>query len=180
MDCYLAGPAPTRRGWPPTRHGRRGSAPLLRAGFPNRREPPMSGSDRHLPGGSVRHPELIRSLCPGEPGALKVKPDGTIMDGHHRVYVLRERGLDIDALPRKSASTAARGSEDLLWPSRPCSSPPASSRRKRSAASQGHAGERCRTRRSSAGGSLSSQRPPPSLRANRSPDSKLLEPRQAS
>lgn len=45
--------------------------------------------------------KLIRSLCPGEPGALKVKPDGTIMDGHHRVYVLRERGLDVDALPRE-------------------------------------------------------------------------------
>lgn len=45
--------------------------------------------------------ELIRSLCPGEPGALKVKPDGTIMDGHHRVYVLRERGVDVDALPRE-------------------------------------------------------------------------------
>jgi hypothetical protein len=45
--------------------------------------------------------ELVRSLCPGEPGALKVKPDGTIMDGHHRVYVLRERGLDVDALPRE-------------------------------------------------------------------------------
>lgn len=45
--------------------------------------------------------ELVRSLCPGEPGALKVKPDGTIMDGHHRVYLLRERGIDVDALPRE-------------------------------------------------------------------------------
>jgi archaellum component FlaG (FlaF/FlaG flagellin family) len=45
--------------------------------------------------------ELIASLQPGEPGALKVKADGTIMDGHHRVYVLRERGVDIDALPRE-------------------------------------------------------------------------------
>lgn len=45
--------------------------------------------------------ELIDSLRPGEPGALKVKPDGTIMDGHHRIYVLRERGVDIDALPRE-------------------------------------------------------------------------------
>jgi len=45
--------------------------------------------------------ELIASLCPDEVGALKVKPDGTIMDGHHRVYVLRERGVDVDALPRE-------------------------------------------------------------------------------
>lgn len=45
--------------------------------------------------------DLIRSLCPGEAGALKVKPDGTIMDGHHRVHVLRERGVDVDELPRE-------------------------------------------------------------------------------
>jgi hypothetical protein len=41
--------------------------------------------------------ELIASLRPGEAGALKVKPDGTIMDGHHRVYLLRERGVDVGA-----------------------------------------------------------------------------------
>ena len=45
--------------------------------------------------------ELIESLRPGGPGALKVKPDGTIMDGHHRVHILRERGVDVDALPRE-------------------------------------------------------------------------------
>jgi archaellum component FlaG (FlaF/FlaG flagellin family) len=45
---------------------------------------------------------LTGSLRPGEPGALKVKADGTIMDGHHRVYVLRERGVDVDSLPRES------------------------------------------------------------------------------
>jgi hypothetical protein len=46
--------------------------------------------------------EMVVSLRPGEPGALKVKLDGIIMDGHHRVYVLRERGVDVDALPRES------------------------------------------------------------------------------
>lgn len=46
--------------------------------------------------------ELVDSLRPGESGSLKVKPDGTIMDGHHRIYVLRERGVDVDALPRES------------------------------------------------------------------------------
>lgn len=45
--------------------------------------------------------ELIASLRPGESGALKTKPDGTIMDGHHRLYVLRERGVEIEALPRE-------------------------------------------------------------------------------
>lgn len=37
--------------------------------------------------------EICRSLAPGQLGALKVRPDGTIMDGHHRIQVLRERGV---------------------------------------------------------------------------------------
>ena len=45
--------------------------------------------------------ELIASLQPGQPGSLKVRPDGTVMDGHHRIKVLRDRGVDIDALPRE-------------------------------------------------------------------------------
>lgn len=45
--------------------------------------------------------KLIDSLHPGEPGALKVKPDGTMMDGHHRIKILRDRGVDVDALPRE-------------------------------------------------------------------------------
>jgi hypothetical protein len=46
--------------------------------------------------------EILESLRPGGPGALKVKPDGTVMDGHHRLHVLRERGIDVDALPREA------------------------------------------------------------------------------
>jgi len=45
--------------------------------------------------------ELIESLRPGRPGALKVRPDGTMLDGHHRIIVLRERGVAIDELPRE-------------------------------------------------------------------------------
>jgi hypothetical protein len=46
--------------------------------------------------------ELIRqSLLPGQRDCLKAKPDGTLMDGHHRVYILQPRGLDVDALPRE-------------------------------------------------------------------------------
>jgi hypothetical protein len=45
---------------------------------------------------------LVASLRPGEPGALKAREDGTIMEGHHRVWVLRERGVDVDALPREA------------------------------------------------------------------------------
>jgi hypothetical protein len=44
---------------------------------------------------------LIESLRPGQPAALKAKPDGTVLEGHHRLTVLRERSVDIDTLPRE-------------------------------------------------------------------------------
>ena len=44
---------------------------------------------------------LLESLKPEQEGALKIKSDGTIMDGHHRIKVLRERGIDVDKLPRE-------------------------------------------------------------------------------
>lgn len=46
-------------------------------------------------------PELIDSLRPGLPDALKARPDGTMIDGHHRIRILRDRGVDVDALPRE-------------------------------------------------------------------------------
>ena len=45
--------------------------------------------------------ELMQSLEPGQIGALKVRPDGTVIDGHHRITILRERGVDVDQLPRE-------------------------------------------------------------------------------
>lgn len=45
--------------------------------------------------------ELTRSLEPGQIGALKARPDGTVIDGHHRIAILRERGIDVDQLPRE-------------------------------------------------------------------------------
>ncbi len=46
--------------------------------------------------------ETIRlGLNPGQPGSLKVRPDGTVLDGHHRLSVLLERGENIDHLPRE-------------------------------------------------------------------------------
>jgi hypothetical protein len=45
--------------------------------------------------------ELLSSLLPGTPGALKARPDGTLIDGHHRLRILRTRGIDVDALPRE-------------------------------------------------------------------------------
>lgn len=44
---------------------------------------------------------LLASLSPGSKGCLKTRPDGTILDGHHRIHVLRRRGEDVDVLPRE-------------------------------------------------------------------------------
>ena len=45
--------------------------------------------------------ELIGSLHPDQIGTLKTRPDGTILDGHHRIKVLEERGIDVHSLPRE-------------------------------------------------------------------------------
>lgn len=44
---------------------------------------------------------LQRSLLPGTTGCLKARPDGTLLDGHHRIYILLARCVDINALPRE-------------------------------------------------------------------------------
>jgi len=41
------------------------------------------------------------SLHPGQPGSLKVRTDGTVLDGHHRLSILLERRVDIHQLPRE-------------------------------------------------------------------------------
>jgi hypothetical protein len=51
--------------------------------------------------GKLSDRELIDSLQPGQPGSLKCRPDGTIVDGHHRIKILRDRGVDVDSLPRE-------------------------------------------------------------------------------
>ena len=45
--------------------------------------------------------ELIDSLAPGQVGSLKVRPDGTVLDGNHRIKILRDRAVDVDRLPRE-------------------------------------------------------------------------------
>ena len=46
--------------------------------------------------------EVIKqSLVPGQAHCLNTRPDGTILDGHHRIHILRKRNEDIDALPRE-------------------------------------------------------------------------------
>lgn len=44
---------------------------------------------------------LKHSLLPGQKECLKARPDGTILDGHHRIHVLRKRDVDVDSLPRE-------------------------------------------------------------------------------
>jgi hypothetical protein len=49
-----------------------------------------------------RTTDVLRdSLRPGQKDCLKTRPDGTILDGHHRIYILRKRGINVDALPRE-------------------------------------------------------------------------------
>ena len=43
---------------------------------------------------------LLASLLPGLQGCLKTRPDGTILDGHHRIHILRKRAVDVDELLR--------------------------------------------------------------------------------
>ena len=44
---------------------------------------------------------LRSSLLPGERGSLKTRRDGTVLDDHHRLAILLERGEDIHGLPRE-------------------------------------------------------------------------------
>jgi hypothetical protein len=45
--------------------------------------------------------KIIESLKPGAAEALRVKANGTIMNGNTRIKVLQERGVDVDSLPRE-------------------------------------------------------------------------------
>jgi ParB-like chromosome segregation protein Spo0J len=44
---------------------------------------------------------LLASLLPGLKDCLKTRPEGTILDGHHRIHILRKRGVDVDSIPRE-------------------------------------------------------------------------------
>ncbi len=45
--------------------------------------------------------DIVRSLKPGEHEALRIKPDGRIWNGNTRTTILRDRGFDINSLPRE-------------------------------------------------------------------------------
>ena len=44
--------------------------------------------------------QIMDSLKPGKAQPLTAKADGTIIEGHHRIQVLKERQIDVDVLPR--------------------------------------------------------------------------------
>lgn len=50
--------------------------------------------------GQLSTDSLRASLQPGVANCLKTRPDGTILEGHHRIHILRQRGVDVDNLPR--------------------------------------------------------------------------------
>ena len=44
---------------------------------------------------------LLQSLRTGQQHSLKTRQDGTIIDGNHRIHVLRKGQVDVDTLPRE-------------------------------------------------------------------------------
>jgi hypothetical protein len=50
---------------------------------------------------SLANQDLQKSLLPGNKDSLKVRPDGTILDGHHRIKILQARGIPVNDLPRE-------------------------------------------------------------------------------
>jgi len=54
--------------------------------------------------GRLSTDDLKFFLQVGERDSLKARSDGTILDGHHRIAILRSRGLDVDAIPREIIS----------------------------------------------------------------------------
>lgn len=45
--------------------------------------------------------QILATLILGEPHCLKARADGTLLDGHQGVFILRARGVLIDLLPRE-------------------------------------------------------------------------------
>ena len=43
--------------------------------------------------------QILGTLSIGKASCLKARPDGTILDGHHRIRILKARGVDVDRLP---------------------------------------------------------------------------------
>jgi hypothetical protein len=55
---------------------------------------------------------LQRSLLPGRTDCLKARPDGTVLDGHHRIYIFRGQGVNVNALSSEIVSHGGSEVED--------------------------------------------------------------------
>jgi RHS repeat-associated protein len=62
--------------------------------------PPLQGSASYQEWNKKSTQEIIESLDPKKDDGLKVYPDGAIANGNSRITVLKERGVDVDRLPR--------------------------------------------------------------------------------
>jgi hypothetical protein len=56
--------------------------------------------------------KILETLQPGQTHALKARADGMLLDGHHRVCILRSGGIDINLLPREIVSPDSQGDND--------------------------------------------------------------------
>jgi hypothetical protein len=63
--------------------------------------PPTSMSQAKLKDIRGLTTDKIKASLNGGKDGLKARPDGTLLDGHHRLTVLLERKVDINALPRE-------------------------------------------------------------------------------
>jgi len=63
-------------------------------------EPPLQGSASYQEWNKKSTEEIIKSLDPDSAFPLVVYPDGAIANGNTRITILKERGVDVDKLPR--------------------------------------------------------------------------------
>ena len=56
--------------------------------------------------GRLSTEEIKETLLLGGTHSLKARTDGTVLDGHHRIRILRDRGIDVDSLPREIVSAS--------------------------------------------------------------------------
>ena len=56
--------------------------------------------------GRLSTEEIKETLLLGGTHSLKARADGTVLDGHHRIRILRDRGIDVDSLPREIVSAS--------------------------------------------------------------------------
>lgn len=62
--------------------------------------------------------EIVDSLRPGQPEALRTWGDGRIANGNTRTLVFEGRGVDIDALPRE-VKVVDPNTLETTWVTRP-------------------------------------------------------------